>query len=306
MNTEEFINRAQALHGNKYDYSKVEYKNSKEAVIIICPEHGEFLQSPIKHLRGRGCIKCHYESLRREKSKEFFEKAKIIHNDKYDYSKVVYNKNNEKVTIICPEHGEFEQTPNSHLKGKGCPHCAGNMKLTVEEFILRANYIHNNKYDYSRVRYKNIRTPVIIKCPHHGYFKQEPSSHLKGCGCPACRDSKYEKEIRRKLDEAGLQYEEQVSPVWLGKKTIDFIVNGKIAVEVQGTQHLRPVEYMGGEDGFVAQVKADYEKAKLCDENGLPIVYFTKEEVPDALWNKESDWFDDEDKLIKYLKKKTA
>ena len=122
----DFINKAQKIHGDKYDYSKVEYKNATTKVCIICPEHGEFWQTPNKHLSGRGCPTCGKENRakkRKKSAEKFITDAKQVHGDKYDYSKVEYVNNNTKVCIICPEHGEFWQTPGNHLRGKGCPAC---------------------------------------------------------------------------------------------------------------------------------------------------------------------------------------
>ena len=123
-------------------------------------------------------------------TKDFIEKAKSIHGDKYDYSKVEYNKSTEKVCVICSKHGEFWQEASSHLRGIGCPKCGGTKKLTKEDFILRAREIHGWKYDYSKVEYVNIITPVCIICPKHGEFWQRPNDHLLGKGCLSCSGNK--------------------------------------------------------------------------------------------------------------------
>ena len=119
---------------------------------------------------------------------DFINKANLIHNNKYDYSKVEYVNNSTKVCIICTEHGEFWQTPRNHLIGQGCPLCNGTFKLTNQEFIEKANLIHNNKYDYSKVKYVNNNTKVCIICPKHGEFWQTPHHHLNGHGCSKCRN----------------------------------------------------------------------------------------------------------------------
>ena len=119
---------------------------------------------------------------------DFINKANLIHNNKYDYSKVEYVNNSTKVCIICPEHGEFWQTPRNHLIGQGCPLCNGTFKLTNQEFIEKANLIHNNKYDYSKVKYVNNNTKVCIICPKHGEFWQTPHHHLNCHGCSKCRN----------------------------------------------------------------------------------------------------------------------
>lgn len=186
-----FIRKALKVHGDWYDYSKVEYKNAKTKVTIICPIHKDFEQTPTNHLNGKGCNKC--GNLNRGKyhvltTQTFIERSKSIHNNKYDYSKVNYINNSTKVTITCPIHGDFDQIPSSHLIGKGCPECSGNKKYTSETFIQKAKEVHGNKYSYSKVNYINYNTKVIITCPIHGDFEQEPSSHLHNHGCPKCGD----------------------------------------------------------------------------------------------------------------------
>ena len=143
---DEFIREAQSIHHNKYDYSKVEYANNKTKVCIVCPEHGEFWQTPSDHLNGKGCPQC-AGNVRCDKD-TFIEKAKRIHNDRYDYSKVEYVNAHTKVCIICPEHGEFWQTPNNHLNGNGCPLCKNRkigdgLRDTVEDFTKKSNEIHD-------------------------------------------------------------------------------------------------------------------------------------------------------------------
>ena len=189
MNIEEFIEKANSVHNCRYDYSKVDYKNKSTKVCIICPEHGEFWQDPKHHLRGQGCPKCSKKESSNKKTlttEEFIEKAKEIHGDKYDYSKVEYTSTNDKVCIICPEHGDFWQRPHNHLKGQGCPKCSGRFKTDTEYFIEKAKKIHGNKYDYSKVEYINAHTKVCIICPEHGEFWQTPQNHLQNKGCKLC------------------------------------------------------------------------------------------------------------------------
>ena len=189
LTTQEFIKRAKEIHGDKYDYSKVEYTKYHNKVCIICPEHGEFWQDASGHLSGHSCPKCSTIEVHHNQSNKkegFIQKAKETHSDKYDYSKVEYVNNHTKVCIICPEHGEFWQKPIHHTQGKGCPYCGGTKKLTTEEFIKKANEIHNERYDYSKINYKTSETKVCIICPEHGEFWQTPHAHLTGQGCPKC------------------------------------------------------------------------------------------------------------------------
>jgi len=117
---------------------------------------------------------------------EFIKEAKVVHGDRYDYSKIKYVYSTEKVTIICKIHGEFEQKPYSHLKEHGCPSCGGTKKISTSEFIEKAKIIHGDKYKYDKVKYINNHTKVTITCPLHGDFTQTPDSHLQKSGCIAC------------------------------------------------------------------------------------------------------------------------
>lgn len=204
LTTEEFIEKARKVHGDKYDYSKVEYVNAFQKVYIICPEHGGFWQRPGEHLSGRGCRKCHFKNIGELLSiskEEFIKRAREVHGDKYIYEKVKYVNFSEKVCIICPEHGEFWQSPRNHLNGQNCPICMGIHKYTYEEFIEKAKMLHGDKYDYSKVNFINTYTKVCIICPEHGEFWQTPKNHLKGAGCVKCGIINASKKRRSNTDE---------------------------------------------------------------------------------------------------------
>ena len=193
----EFIKRSVEIHKGKYDYSKINYINSTTKVVIICKICGrEFLQTPQGHLNGNNCIVCANKksgATRTSSTKEFVERATMVHENKYDYSKVNYVKNDEKVIIICLKCGfEFLQTPNHHLQKRGCPQCRVRTislknSSTTKEFISKASKIHGNKYDYSKVNYVKNRTRVIIICKTcKREFLQQPNGHLSGYGCMSC------------------------------------------------------------------------------------------------------------------------
>ena len=136
--TTTFVNRAKEVHGDKYDYSKVEYTHSKKEVCIICPKHGEFWQTPTVHLKGGNCPNC----IKENKINDFLEQSKIIHNNKYDYSKVEYVDSTTKVCIICPKHGEFWQRPFSHINGNGCPMCKESLlEEEINSFFDKMSFI---------------------------------------------------------------------------------------------------------------------------------------------------------------------
>lgn len=184
--TIQFIDRAKAIHGDKYDYSDVEYVNARTKVRIRCKKHGIFEQTPDKHIGIYRCG-CPICAGNRQGSAEAFKaKAVEVHGDLYDYSRVVYKNNREPVEIVCEVHGSFWQSPSNHLAGKGCKKCANNVRLTAAEFITKAKAVHGDFYDYSEVVYDGNRNEVVIVCPEHGPFMQIPYVHLAGCGCPVC------------------------------------------------------------------------------------------------------------------------
>lgn len=124
------------------------------------------------------------------KQKKFIERAIKTHGNKYDYALTYYETPHKKVIIICPEHGPFEQTPDSHVRNHGCPKCNGGIKLTLTDFITKANKKHNNKYAYNLVTFNKTNEPIKIGCPEHGVFKQTVSNHLFGYGCQICGTNK--------------------------------------------------------------------------------------------------------------------
>lgn len=211
LTTEEFVAKAKAVHGDRYDYSKVVYVGNKAKVRIICREHGEFEQSPQKHLAGQGCIKCHRKSMAQRYSlgkRNFIEKANAVHFGLYDYSKVEYVNGHTKVKIICPIHGVFEQDPASHLRGHGCPKCAAkkraeiNRKWTQETCRIEARKYKTKvefqqgsssafKYAYDNGIIKDFDWLEELKKPN-GYWNRErceeearkyksKGEFLKGC-----------------------------------------------------------------------------------------------------------------------------
>lgn len=190
MTKQEFIEKAKKIHGDQYDYSKVELTKSSDKVIIICPKHGEFVQQANSHLQGRGCAKCHGKKFCLE---DFIEKAKKVWGDKYDYSEVEYTGSNNKVKIICPEHGPFWQTVSNHLKGQcGCKQCRGKSAdfeviRNFADFKQAAIKKFGNKFDYSKVEWKGSREKICIICPKHGKFYTLPYNFLQAkYGCPKC------------------------------------------------------------------------------------------------------------------------
>ena len=286
---EKFLEKAKLVHGDKYDYSKVEYIDSKTKVCIICTEHGEFWQTPNKHLSGQGCAECGKKINKKcLTTNEFIERAKKIHGNKYDYSKVEYKKAIEKVCVICPEHGEFWIAPHNHLEGKKCKYCAtinrSNKKRNKqEEVIKRASETHGNKYDYSKIKYYKMHDKVCIICPEHGEFWQSMANHINGKGCPVCKESFLERDIEEELKKYKIAYEKQKTFNWLKNKKklyLDFYLpDYNVAIECQGLQHFKPIKYFGGDEKFKEYALRDKLKKDLCNKNGIEILYYTKEKI---------------------------
>jgi len=244
--TEEFIKRAKLIHGDRFDYSKVTCNGCNDEVTITCPIHGDFEQSARAHLSGKGCRKCKYAKMadnKRSSTEEFIKKSRLIHENRYDYSLVDYINASINVTIICPVHGKFSQTPNAHLSGHGCQVCGGSMLSSTEEFIKKARLVHKDNYGYSKTEYVNANTKVIITCPTHEDFKQTPTSHLSGQGCPRCIN-KTEGLLFSILNESLTHYTilDQAVVCDDGKLRIDFhIAELNLYIELDGDQHFRQI-----------------------------------------------------------------
>lgn len=200
--TNDFIVQAKEVHGDKYDYSKSEYINEVVSVGIICKEHGLFYQLPRNHVEAKqNCPKCSIKnnSSKRKFTTEFIiDRAKQIHGDKYDYSKVKYYGIDKPITIICNKHGEFEQKAYQHInKKQGCPKCGIDRnkvmqkgfykQLTKEQVIDNINKVHDNKYIIHDFEYKGYLTPITLECKEHGLFTRNYKAIVNnGYGCRKC------------------------------------------------------------------------------------------------------------------------
>lgn len=307
MTTEEFINKAKNVHGDKYDYSSTEYTSSTAKVCIICPKHGNFYQLPNVHLENHGCPICGKEEKAKrnkwnketfdkflqgkyngkykvvteflglnknieiecqdhgnfittpqniingkicsqcKKEKKFLElteKANKLYNNKYKYCIDSFTNSTTKTKIICPIHGEFFMDMHTHLKGQGCPKCGVEKRSKTKtsntgEFVIKAGIIHNSLYSYDNVEYIGYKDKIKITCPIHGDFEQTPNAHLSGCGCPKCNSnsiSNGEKEIYEYIknllpNETIIQRDRNtISPQELDI----YIPSKKIAIEYDG------------------------------------------------------------------------
>ncbi|MRN38598.1 hypothetical protein CRG49_000645 [Neisseria sp. N95_16] len=276
LTTEEFIQKANRVHNGLYDYSKSNYTHRQDKVVIICPEHGEFLQQAGLHMKGQGCPKCKGNKIRAQRAKtteQFIAEAREVHGTKYDYSKVVYVNNSQKVEIICPQHGSFMKAPDKHLAGQGCPQCAklrvaDYHRQTPDELLDRCVKVHGDRYDYSRTDFtKGASAKVDIICPTHGVFQQVLTQHYSGQGCPRCAHIKITNA--RRSDTSDFIAKSQALH---GKKydyrLVDYVQNKspvEIICQYHGSFYQRPNDHLDGH-GCPICAKVLHGKSRSCDE----------------------------------------
>jgi very-short-patch-repair endonuclease len=264
LSTSSFIERCSHIHNNKYEYTS-------------------------KHISGHGCTKCAISFRSKLKTKalpEFIGSVNLLHNNKFDYSKVIYVNRTTKVKIICPEHGEFEQTPANHLQGNGCYLCRNvdisiRNSMSLEEFIEKAKFVHNNKYDYSSVVYLGNKQKVKIICPEHGEFEQVVNDHLAQHGCRSCKKSKGEMNINRWLTNNKFTFEiEKVFPdcKYTHNLLFDFYLpDFNLCIEYDGEHHYKVVQYNGyslelAQQRYdLIQIK-DNIKTRYCKDNNINLL----------------------------------
>lgn len=241
IKTHNFIARSKLKHGEKYDYSKTIYNGSKYNVTIICPKHGEFEQLASNHSRGMGCSEC---GKKRIDTETFIKKANIVHQNKYDYSNTKYVDPDEKVKILCPKHGEFEQKARYHLDGNGCSDCSKKiLKMDTKSYITNAKLIHGEKYKYTNTKYNGSHKDVTITCPKHGDFQTRASSHLSGSGCSSCTKTK-KMDTNTFINKAKIKHGEKYD--YSKVKIINSNDKVTIICNVHGEFHQRPSAHLYG------------------------------------------------------------
>jgi len=177
---EALVEQFKAVHGDRYNYTNLVIRGVK--VKVNCYEHGDFWVTSSSHAKSEsaGCVKCRLAECRDELIKQY----QVIHNNKYDYSEMVFTKSKIKIRIKCPEHGVFEQLPTAHKEGQGCPKCAG--RFDEQALIQMFNRVHQNRYRYTRIPSAQKREKITFLCDQHGEFSQTIQKHLEGAGCPVC------------------------------------------------------------------------------------------------------------------------
>lgn len=224
--------------------------------------------------------------------KEFIKRAIETHGDKYDYSEAVYVNKNTEVCIICPAHGRFWQKPVCHLNNKcDCPECAKtavgkSKRSSPERFAELARRIHGDKYDYSQTGFTTYRAGKIkIICPIHGEFRQMPGEHLRGSGCPRCRDSHGERAIAAELARRNIMPERNKKFADLGSLSYDFYIPSKnLLIEYNGEQHYIQASF--GHHDLKKQRHYDWLKRKYARKHGtrlLIIPYWEYRNIPSIL-----------------------
>lgn len=296
----DFIKKSISIFGNQLDYSKVKYINSRNNIILICKEHGEFTIAPKDHISyKRGCSICSGVTYN---TQTFIKKAKEIHGDKFLYNKTNYTGIKNNVIITCKLHGDFLQAPDKHINvSQGCPKCKKSAKKDLNYFIKMGTLIHSGKYDYSKSIFSKMNEKVIIICPKHGEFKQTPANHINHKqNCPACIVGKSKKEMIW-LDSIGVPDDFSHRTVILHLEGKRLIVDGfssatNTIYEFYGDYwHGNPKVYNPDDinDSLHMSYKDLYDKTiereNFLIKNGYKVI---------SIWEKDFDEINNENKIL--------
>ncbi|QGH73850.1 restriction endonuclease type II-like protein [Vibrio phage vB_VhaM_VH-8] len=290
-----FLEKSKSIHGDRYDYSLVDYVNTNTPVNIICPVHGVFTTTPSIHLMGSNCKLCSNERMSKNKrhgSEKVLKKLKEVHGEKFTYDLSEYDSSSRHVIVTCPEHGKSRQEIRNHLRGAGCKGCAiDGTRDSLQDFIEKSNKVHNNFYLYEKATYYNTYSNVTITCPEHGDFIQRANDHVKGHGCPNCSSRKSNAEImwQKFLSDEGIDFLDNIRPEWLllenrkGRHELDlYIPSMKLAIEINGnawhsTSSVR--------NNTPKDISYHFEKYQVCKANGVTLIHIFQFESVRA-WKK--------------------
>lgn len=313
LTTEEFKERIKQISNGNIEIIG-EYKGINELVSCKCKKCGHIWKNTPNHLlyRKQGCKICSLKDCWNKRN-DRTTKENIIKRIKeifpqYDLSKISENisSQKEKLTIICPKHGEFTASADSLLHGHECKRCsyekrANLLAFKASDMIYNATFIHGDKYDYSLVP-NEVRcdNSIPIICQFHGIFNQTPYHHVnRGQGCPFCKSSHLEKEVESFLKNKMIDYKRHKRFDWLGLQHLDFYLpKYNIAIECQGEQHYKPIDYFGGNDGFTSQKERDSRKLERCKDNNVELLYFTHFIFENGIPN---NTFNSIEELFKYI-----
>lgn len=274
---EEFISEASMKYNGKFDYSKSVYVNYTTPLIIICPIHGEFVQRPSDHFRSSfGCFECSRPHMGKDliSSEEFIKRASKLHDNYYSYEKSIYTGRKNPLIITCPVHGDFLQTPNTHLRDNrksgtksGCKICnSGKNKFTHDKFLELARQMHDHKFEYLSL-YEGMEKKIKIRCVEcENIFYQNAASHVAGCGCPSCNfgisDTK-ETFIQKSLGIHGTLYNYE-KVVYVNAHTKVIIICNKCGTEFLKT----PTDHLAQRSGCscYSTSKGNKRVARILDK----------------------------------------
>lgn len=290
---EEWIKNAHIKFNKKFTYiiNDLLWKGVTSIIGVLCPEHGIKYIKAFEHFKSvNGCKKC-TDDLLRKSIEQFIQEANELHDNFYDYSKVVYKNKDTKIEIGCPIHGSFWQIPADHLRPYGCKKCANEAsKIGYDEFVRRSNIKHNNKYDYSKVVYNRCDERVCIGCPKHGDFWQFVTGHMhSGYGCIVCaREEMYKskpvQKIKDYLSENNYIFStEQSFPECKNENTLPFdfyLPDYNLCIEYDGEQHYKAIPFFGGEEKFIKQQINDRIKNQYCKDNNINLLRIRFDEDP--------------------------
>jgi hypothetical protein len=300
ISPDEVIKRIREIHKDKYDLSKVVYVNKRTKITLICKEHGPWLTNVEQIYRGQGCTICGKLKagfIKRLTFEDFELKAHLIHNSKYKYFKEKYIKSSLPTQILCPKHGLFNMVASVHIgvQKSGCPHCGfisqkSKRKMSLEDFKIKANLVHSNKYNYKLTAFNNQKDFVKIICKKHGQFEQNVSNHLTGSGCPDCNNSKGENKVKEILIKHKIHFIQQKSFRDLKDITLlkcDFYLpKFNCVIEFNGRQHYEIVEKFGGEKGFLETKRRDELKKEFFRKNKINYIeiHFKEKEIEQLIF----------------------
>lgn len=283
LNTEKFIEKARSLHGEKYDYSKVNYTNNRSDIEITCNDCGlEITTKPINHYRWAKCF-CEVANRALVTEDTWESMAREVHGDRYDYSKVVFTQAKDEVEIVCKEHGSFWQPITKHIRvSNHCPKCAralvaSKMSKSIEQFRAEATEFHKGLYIYDDAEYITVSTKLKIFCTTcQSHFMQTPNSHLRGKGCPRCCVawiSKAETAVAAMLDAEQIEYErEWRHPECRDKLPLPFDFKiGNVLIEIDGRQHSERVNHFHDACTLEERQRKDAIKDQWAEKNGYEL-----------------------------------
>ena len=304
-----FLKKLKENFGDKISLKDSIYKNSQTKVKCKCNVCGhEWFTRPYSLLAGHGCRKCFDKKNSDRLTHTLEEVNEKIHNNGVDVTIIgdFINMKN-KCLVKCDKCGyEWKTIPSDLCRGHKCPKCSDswkNRRKTKEVFINEMNILYNNEYQYKiEDKYVRNRDFITYVCPIHGEIKQLVYTHVKGNGCPYCKESGLEKKIRLCFDKNGINYKQWYKNAWLGLQSLDFFIETKnIAIEVQGIEHFEANEDFGGEKGLKNNIERDERKKTLCEKNHVRLVYFLEEK--NTKYMRQNDvYFTNIENLLKYIK----